>query len=328
MKLTPQAAKAFAARFQRLRAHPKTKRALIAAQWILLALVVSYLFWRLTHIGWGAVLDNLPASPWFYILLGLKFLTLPVAEMIAYQIIWRRPMLAHFPAFVRKRVYNNGVAGYSGEAFLALWARRHLGLSDLDAVVSVKDGNILSAFSANVTTIALIAWLASTGTLARAVDAVPGGPALFAIAFIMAVCVAAGVIIFRRRIVSLPWAETRAIVGVHAVRQIAQIAIYAAIYAAALPATPIAVWISFVALQYVITRIPFLPNQELVYLTAVLSLGSIVGATEEAVAGMLLAEAGLLQAVYFLLFFATAHLARTVPRANAASPAPSLNDEP
>ncbi len=328
MKLTPQTAKAVAAHFQRLRAHPQTKRALVAGQWILLALIVAYLLWRLTHIGWEAVLDNLPASPWFYILLTLKFLTLPVAETFVYQIIWKRPLLAHFQAFVRKRVYNNAVAGYSGEAFLALWARRYLGLSDLDAVVSVKDGNVLSAFSANMTTILLIAWLAWSGALSRAVNAVPGGPLLFAVAFVMALAIAVGFIIFRRRIVSLPWAQTRAILGVHAVRQIAQIAIYAAIYAAALPATPIAVWISFVALQYVITRIPFLPNQELVYLTAALSLGSIVGASEEAVAGMLLAEAGLLQAVYFLLFFATAHLARSTPRSNAASPAASLNDEP
>ncbi|MEE2690183.1 MAG: hypothetical protein VX640_01460 [Pseudomonadota bacterium] len=328
MRQQPQLFKNMAGRFQRIRAHPATKRAVAAGQWILLALIVAYLLWRLTHIGWSAVLENLPASPWFYIFLALKFLSLPVAETFVYQIIWERPLLSHFPAFIRKRVYNNAVAGYSGEAFLALWARRRLGLSDLDAIVAVKDSNILSAFTANIMTVALIVWLAASGGLGRAVDAVPAGPALFTIAFFMALSVAVGVLALRRRLVSLPWGKSRAILGVHAVRQIAQIAIYSALYAAALPATPIGVWFSFVALQYVITRIPFLPNQELVYLTAALSLGSIVGAPEEAVAGMLLAEAGLLQGLYFLLFFTTAHLARSASNKSMTSPLPPLSDEP
>lgn len=315
-------------RFQRLRARPETQRALAVGQWALLALVIAYLVWRLTGIGWDAVWRNLPSSPWFYALLLLKFLTLPVAEVFVYQIIWNRPLANHFPAFVRKRVYNNAVAGYSGEAFLALWARRRLGVGELEAIVAVKDSNILSAFTANAMTVALVVWLAATGALGATVDAVPGGRVLFAVAFALAFAVASGVLVFRRQMIALSWTKTRAILGVHALRQAAQISIYAALYAAALPAIPFAVWVSFVALQYVITRIPFLPNQEIVYLTAALSLGTIVGAPQEAVAGMLLAEAGLLQGLYFLLFFATAHLARSAPPPRAPAPIPKLSDEP
>lgn len=316
------------ARLQRLRARPAARRALLIGQWALLALIVAYLVWRLTGIGWGAVLQNLPSSPWFYALLLLKFLTLPVAEVFVYQIVWSRPLANHFPAFVRKRVYNNAVAGYSGEAFLALWARRRLGVGELEAIVAVKDCNILSAFTANVMTVALVAWLAMSGALGPAVAAVPGGRWLFAAAFALALSVALGVIVFRRRLVALSAAKSRAILGVHAARQVAQIAIFAAVYAAALPAIPFVTWVSFVALQYVITRIPFLPNQEIVYLTAALSLGAIVGAPQEAVAGMLLAEAGLLQGLYFLLFFATAHLARNTPAPRAPAAVPKLSDEP
>ena len=304
------------ARLQRLRARPAARRALLIGQWALLALIVAYLVWRLTGIGWGAVLQNLPSSPWFYALLLLKFLTLPVAEVFVYQIVWSRPLAKHFPAFVRKRVYNNAVAGYSGEAFLALWARRRLGVGELEAIVAVKDCNILSAFTANVMTVALVAWLAMSGALGPAVAAVPGGRWLFAAAFALALSVALGVIVFRRRLVALSAAKSRAILGVHAARQVAQIAIFAAVYAAALPAIPF------------VTRIPFLPNQEIVYLTAALSLGAIVGAPQEAVAGMLLAEAGLLQGLYFLLFFATAHLARNTPAPRAPAAVPKLSDEP
>lgn len=304
-------AKRLAAHARRLRDDPRGARALRIGQYLLLALIIAWLVWRISHVGWSAVLEHLPASPWFYVFLMLKFLALPIAETFVYQIIFERPLYAHFPAFVRKRVYNNAVAGYSGEAFLALWARRRLGVADLDAVVAVKDSNILAAFSSNVTTVALIVWLAASGALAPAAAAIPGGAALFAVAFAAAVTFGVIAIVFRRKLVSLSTGKTLGILGVHALRQGAQLAIYAALYASAIPSAPVATWFVFIALQYVITRIPFLPNQELIYLGAALSLGAIVGAPQEQVAGMLLAEGGLLQALYFVLFFATAPVARS-----------------
>ena len=81
-------------------------------------------------------------------------------------------------------------------------------------------------------------------------------------------------------------------------------------YAAALPAADYSAWFLFIALQLVISRIPFLPNQDLVFLGAALSLATIVGVPEAAIAGMLVAEAGLSQLLNFSLFFATARDAR------------------
>ena len=69
-------------------------------------------------------------------------------------------------------------------------------------------------------------------------------------------------------------------------------------------------WLMFVALQLVLSRIPFVPNQDLLFLTAALHLAPIVDQPEAAIAGMLVAEAGLSQLVNFGLFFATAHHAR------------------
>ena len=290
---------------------PDVARALRLANYAFLALIVIWLITKISQIGWGAVIENLPASPWFYFFLALKFLTLPIAETFVYQILWERPLLRHFPAFVRKRVYNSAVAGYSGEAFLVLWARRRLGLSDLAAVVSVKDGNVLAAFSANLTTVALVVWLAANGLLERVVAEIPGGGVLFAVAFAAAAGFAIGAAALRRKIIAAGDGKIARILGVHALRQAAQLVVYAAVYAAAIPSAPLATWFAFIALQYVITRIPFLPNQELFYLGAALSLAAIVGAPEEQVAGMLLAEAGLLQALYFTLFLSTAPLARS-----------------
>ena len=84
-------------------------------------------------------------------------------------------------------------------------------------------------------------------------------------------------------------------------------------YAAALPGAPLQAWLIFIAMQLVLSRIPFLPNQDVVYLTAALTLSPIVGMPEAAVAGMLVAEAGLSQLFNAILFAATAPLARSTP---------------
>ncbi|MBB5517700.1 hypothetical protein [Amphiplicatus metriothermophilus] len=289
---------------------PAARRVLAAVKVVLLAAVVVWLVWRLSLIGWRQVLANLPASPWFYAFFAMKFLVLPLAETVVYQIIWRRPLIAHLPAFIRKRVYNAAVAGYSGEAFLTLWARRRLGLSDREALVGVKDNNILSAFTANAATACLIAALAASGRLGPVATAIPGGALLFGAAFAAAAGLCLAVLVFRRRLVSLAGDKAGAILGIHFLRQAAQITLYAAMYEAAVPAPTYGAWFAFIALQLVISRIPFLPNQELVYLGAALALASAAGAPQEAVAGMLVAEAGLSQMVNAALFLATAGLAR------------------
>lgn len=281
------------------------------AHYTFLGLIVAVLVWRLHGIGWAEVRDALPSAPMFYLFFVLKFLALPTADMVMYSIIWRRCLIAHFPAFIRKRVYNYGVAGYSGEAFIAQWASRTFGFSATEALIGVKDGNLLSAFTANFTTVALVAGLALSGRLGAAAAAIPGGFGIFALAFCVALAVMTAVLVFRRRILHLDDVRAARILVVHFLRQAAQIACTTGMYAAAIPSAAPAAWLLFIALQLVVSRAPFLPNQDLVYLTAALSLSSVINAPDGAVAAMLLTEAGLSQALNFTLFLATAHLARS-----------------
>jgi hypothetical protein len=138
----------------------------------------------------------------------------------------------------------------------------------------------------------------------------PGAGLLFGASFLAASVVALAVLLLRKRLIALSEEKRRKVLAIHLVRQVVTITLFAAMYAAALPEAPFGSWLLFIALQLVITRIPFLPNQDLVYLTAALSFASIIGAREEQVAGMLVAEAGLSLIVNFVLFFATVYLAR------------------
>ncbi|MGE0410172.1 MAG: hypothetical protein AB7P23_13045 [Amphiplicatus sp.] len=119
MILKPQTAARLAERYRALRDSAATQRVLSIGHWVLLAIIVAILLFRLTHIGWREVVGALPASPWFFAFFLLRYLALPVTETAAYEIIWRRPLLRRLPAFLRKRVYNYAVAGYSGEGFLS-----------------------------------------------------------------------------------------------------------------------------------------------------------------------------------------------------------------
>jgi hypothetical protein len=285
-------------------------RALRYAQYGLLAAVVIYLIIKLSEVGWDAVVDALPESPWFYAFFVMRYFALPLTEIPAYELVWRRPLWRHVAAFIRKRVYNFAVMGYSGEAFFTLWARRKLDLTDREILIGVKDNNLLSALVSNIATVVLVAALAATGGLKAGIDALPGSAYLFIIAFLTALALSLAVVIFRRKLINLPRGVMPRLVGIHGSRVALVMVLQAAMYAAALPGASLLAWFMFIALQLVLSRIPFVPNQDLVYLTAALHLAPIVGAPEAAIAGMLVAEAGLSQILNFILFLGTAHLAK------------------
>ena len=301
---------------------PDVKRALKIARRVLLAVIVAYLFYKLSTVGWMDVVNSLPTSPWFYVIFVLRYLSLPLTEIPAYELVWRRPLWRHFTAFIRKRVYNFAVMGYSGEAFFTLWARRALAVSDRDILIGVKDNNILSALVSNVATVILIVVLAASDNLKNGLDALPGSVVLFSLAFLSAFSLAAAVIVFRNKIIHLPDGMMPRLILIHGARMVLIIVLHATLYMSALPGAPLMSWLMFVALQLVLSRIPFVPNQDLLFLTAALHLAPIVDQPEAAIAGMLVAEAGLSQLVNFGLFFATAHHARDGERA------PSGEDKP
>lgn len=312
-------------RWRVLREREEVQKGLKYIQYGLLAAIIFYLIYKLTQLGWGEVIGALPQSPWFYVFFMLRFLALPISELALYEIVWSKPLVRHFFVFIRKRVYNFAVMGYSGEAFLTIWARRRLSLPDKKILVGVKDNNLLSAFASNAATVMLIVLLAATGGLKAGLEAFPGAGWLFALAFLSAGTLSVLVMIFRDKLMALPKGVMPKLISVHGGRQALIILLHAAMYASALPGAPIMAWMTFIAMQLVLSRVPFLPNQDIVYLGAALSLAPIVGAPEAAVAGMLVAEAGLSQIFNIAMFFATAHLARTeygaVARSAAQDPA-------
>lgn len=304
----PTAFKRIGDRIKAVTEHPVGAVALV---WLKRALFVGivYILWRqISSIGWSQVLSSLPTSPLFYLFCAARYALTPAFETQTFRIIWRRPMGQHFWVFMRKRVYNQGVAGYSGEGFLTLWAHRNLGWPTKEVLFSIKDANLLSGLSANIVTIGLVITAFATGLVGPLIESIPQGGLLLLIGTAVPSILVIGVLLLRKKVIHLTWPDTRSVLAWHGIRHLVQILLAIAMYAAAIPGVPLLVWLSFVVLFMVLTRIPFLPNQDLVYLAAALAVTSSVGVPAEIMAGVLVCEAALMQIANFGLFIGTSRL--------------------
>jgi hypothetical protein len=288
---------------------PAVKRALSIAQYALLAAIVAYLIHRLSRVGWGNVIDALPTALAFYAIFSVRYFVLPLSEIPTYELVWRRPLWRHVAAFLRKRAYNFAVMGYSGEAFFTLWARRALHLSDREILIGVKDNNIISAFVSNLATVLIVVYLFFSGDLEAEIRAFPGAGVLFGLAFVTAAALALAVLTLRRKLIDLPKGVMPRLVSINSARIAVVTLLSVFLYNAAIPSVPPQAWLAFLALQFVLSRVPFVPNQDLFYMTGALALSTAIGASEAAVAGMLVAEAALSQIFNVIAFLATSHLA-------------------
>ena len=255
---------------------------LSAAISMLLIAVITHQLGRLDR---HQLLAAIPASPGFWIALIAWYLTLPLSEWIIFRRLWGLP-LEGLAALLRKLVSNEVLMGYSGELTFYAWARRHSGLTSAP-FGAIKDVSILSALAGNITTLlmVLIAWPFATW--------LHGGIAmrdgLLSVGVVLLVSI--GVAMFNRRIFSLPGHQLRFILAVLLARIATTTLLSALLWHCALPAVPAALWLVLAALQLLVTRLPFVPNKDLVFANvAILIVGSNsdIGHLVAIVAGLIL----------------------------------------
>lgn len=228
-----------------------------------------------SHSAVAAVL-HLPAVAW--LAFAAQYAAQPVGDFLIFRRLWRLP-LGGLRELVRKNVINEVVLGYSGEAYLYLWARRQADLGET-AFAAVKDVSLLSALTGNALTLLLC--VAVAGQLEALDLAVRIGPAVWlgAAPFVVSVAILA----FGRQAFSLPARDLVAVSVLHSIRFVVAGVLAIAVWWLALPQTPWSVWVLLFALRLLVSRIPFLTNKELIFGNLVLLL---VGARTPA--GQLLA---------------------------------------
>lgn len=267
-----------------------------------LVAVCYYLALKVNDIGWQNIAGSLPTTPWFYLFfLGIYFAH-PIAEWRVYQRLWGAGVRKRFDVFLRMRIYNLAFVSYSGEAYLGMWASQRIKQRKRRTVATIKDSQILSALSSNSLTILLLALLFSSGQLSLFTDADPSYPQYVAIAIGLSTLLIPLVISFRHRLLSIDGSTAKAVFRIHLSRLLTVVVLQVASWAVVMPEVPMETWLVFLTGQYVLTRIPFLPNTDLLVAGLGLTLLSYVDAPAATLAGMFVASGALAQVLNFGLF--------------------------
>ena len=128
---------------------------------------------------------------------------------------------------------------------------------------------------------------------------------------------------FRDRILAVPPQVARPVLAIHIGRNILLLALQTVQWAVVFPQVPLSTWLMFLTAQLVLTRLPFLPNQDLLMVGLGLSIMVYIDAPEAAVAGMFLASGALFQIANVVMYALTsigAHAPRTVPIEDSPQP--------
>lgn len=275
------------------------------ANTVFVAAVCAYLVHKVSILGWYEVLSSLPTSPWFYILFVIRFLSLPLFEIVIYRRFWDFSALHSIPVFLRKRVYNHGLMDYSGEAYFYLWAQKNARDPETRIFSIIKDVNIVSAVVSVVATVILLLMLAKSNSLYQLDQHFPSANVyLWTFAGVGAVAISL-LIVFRRRVMFFSAADTTAVSLLHIARLALVLALQALQWWVAIPSVPLVDWLFFLALYMVVGRLPFVPNKDLAFLAVAVGLAGAVSNQETAVSAMFLANLALYQLVNVSVYLAT-----------------------
>lgn len=253
-----------------------------------LVVLVTFLAAKLHAIGWSELWHALPRHAAFYVVLLMAYAVLPLSDSLIYRNVWSLPFQA-LPLFFRKRVYNEALFDYSGEAFFWAWVRRKFSESRRRRALFsvVRDVNLLSGLVSNTATLVLVMALFRAG-----VGDLPEIP-LWAVAAGALLPIGVMLAILFARFFCLTGPEALQVGALQAARLVTTLTLQATLWAIALPDVPFERWLIVLAAQMVVTRLPFLPNRELLMSGVVIALAPVIGATEVQIASTAIAIAAL-----------------------------------
>lgn len=191
--------------------------------------------------------------------LVLLYLVQPLFDFVIFRRLWNMPA-AGIEALLRKNIINEVVLGYSGEAYLYVWARRATSVV-AEPFAAIKDANIVSALLGNLLTLVLAA---VSATQLRDLDfARQLGPALWS--GVIPLAISLGVLFFGRRVFSLRLGQLVYVGVASCLRLAIWTGLTVLVWRLAMPEVQPGLWIVLLAIRYLISRIPLISNKDLVF---------------------------------------------------------------
>ena len=277
--------------------------------------IVAYLAYKLTLIGWGKVLQALPASPWFYVLMLGMFFCLPIFQMLIYRVAWggRTAAWPLFLALLNKRALDKDVLGYSGEVYLYVWARKHVGLPEKEILHTLKDNVILSSTASTAMAAVLLAIFFTTGQVHLPEKWIRSGVLLITVFSFVIVPASVLVYKFRKSILFLPMKQALKIFALHIGRLLVVQSLQVIQWVVVMPDIPLKNWLTLLAAQIIISRLPLVPNRDLIFIGTGLGLATFINIETSAMAGLLLAASVSSKALNLFFFILAFFITRKNP---------------
>lgn len=221
---------------------------------------------QLLGSGLAGLQRAVPTAPTFYLFFLLLYLTPPASDWLIFRKIWLLPA-AGFAPLLRKRIANDVLFGYAGDAYFYAWARsKARGIAAPFA--GVKDVGILSAMAGNAVTLTVVAAaLPFAATLLS-------GTQFRGILLSGAIVVATSIpfLLFRRRVFSLGRRLLWWVFAVQVGRIVLVSVLLALTWASALPDVAVATWLMLAAARLLVSRLPLVPNKDLLFANAAILL--------------------------------------------------------
>lgn len=210
--------------------------------------------------GLTGLTQTAPGSWVFYLFFAGMYLLAPTMDFVIFRRLWGIPLLGGMVALHRKRIANDVVLGYSGEAYFYAWARQRTKMVAAP-FGAVKDVTILSAMAGNAITLLLL-------TLALAFAAELLTPAQYKTGLVSAgviVAMSLPFLLFSRRVFSLQRGELWWVFGMHCLRLIGGSLFVGLAWHFAMPDVSLGMWLLLAAARMLVSRLPFVPNKDLLF---------------------------------------------------------------
>ena len=218
--------------------------------------------------GLAGLSRAVPTNPLFYLVFAVYYLGPPTFDYVIFRRLWQIP-IAGMAALHKKRISNEVLFGYSGEAYFYAWARQRTQMVAAP-FGAVKDVMILSAIAGNAVTLMVVALALPLGINLMKPDQFNILLGSIGVIFAMSL----PFLIFSKRVFSLPRRELWWVFGIHCVRIVFGSVMIAFAWHLAMPQISVGIWLLLSAARLLAWRLPLVPNKELLFANfAILVIG-------------------------------------------------------
>jgi hypothetical protein len=226
---------------------------------VISVLILASVAYQLRQMDVRRLTALLPSSPVFWTVIVAYYFAGPISEWIIFRRIWSLPV-GGFPALLRKLVSNEILLGYLGEVYFYAWARRHAQITAAP-FGAIKDVTILSALTGNVFTLLMVAVAAPLfGALHLGINS-----RAFLGSTVFVLLLSAAMLLLRKRLFTLPRRELWFVTFVHSARIVVMMVLASTAWHLLLPSVALSWWLLLGTLRQLLSRLPFLPNKDVVF---------------------------------------------------------------